>query len=450
MVLVDDDENILTVLCMRIEAAGYSVATARNGDEALECVLARRPVAVVSDLRLENENGLDVMARVHEVDPDVPVLILTAHGSIPNAIEAMNRGATAYLTKPVDRDELFAHLTKATAHRALTDEVQVLRAAVEERGELQGLVGRSASIRKVFSLIERVAPMNTTVAVFGESGTGKELAARAIHGLSRRANRSFIPVNCAALPDTLLQSELFGYKKGAFTDARSDKPGLFAAADGGTLLLDEIGDVSPTMQRALLRVIQEGEITPLGSNTPIKVDVRVIVSTNRDLAAAVRAGTFREDLYYRLVVVPLHLPPLSERMDDVPLLVNHFLKKHCNRLGRPLKTVQPEVYASLAARRWPGNVRELEHAVERAVVLSDRDVLDVDEFSDAGGGPSPVRAEHIKPLREARDQWERGYLVKLLKTTGGNVSAAARLAGKYRADLYGLLKKHQLNPSDYK
>lgn len=404
---------------------------------------------VVCDLRLEQESGLDVMAELHRLDPQLPVLILTAHGSIPNAIEAMNEGAAGYLTKPVDRAELYAHLNKAIEQRRLKLEVESLRRAVDDRGELHGLLGQSPAMKAVFQRIRRVAPLDSTVAIFGPSGSGKELAARAIHALSSRANRPFVAVNCGALPDTLLQSELFGYKKGAFTDARTDKVGLIKSADGGTLMLDEIGDVSPAMQRSLLRVLQEGEITPLGAQRPTTVDIRVIVATNKDLAAMVEDGSFREDLYYRLVVVPLHMPALKDRPEDIPILAQHFVDKHAERLGRGAE-LSSEAVQHLMERRWPGNVRELEHAVERALVLSFGELLTPEDFADTGVGPGGHRAADIKPLREARDEWEREYLAGLLRATGGNVSSAARKAGKYRADLYGLLKKHGLDPKDYK
>jgi two-component system, NtrC family, response regulator GlrR len=326
-----------------------------------------------------------------------------------------------------------------------------LRRAVEKRESLEGILGRSAAMRKVFELIERVAPMTTTVTIQGESGTGKELVARAIHRLSPRANRPFVGVNCAALPDTLLQSELFGYRKGAFTDARTDKDGLFQRADGGTLLLDEIGDISSTMQRALLRALQEGEVTPLGSNDAMRVDVRVVVATNKDLKAEVESGRFREDLYYRLHVVPIHLPPLRERLEDVPLLTGHFVERLCKTHGKPVPMISAEAMDHMTRAKWPGNVRELENTLERAVVLCDGDTISLEDLlTFAGRGLEPTLTEELPPLREARDAWEREYLMRLLKSTGGNVSAAARKAGKYRADLYGLLKKHEINATDFK
>jgi len=449
VLLVDDDENILTVLSMRLKAGGYRAVTAKTGDDAVRLTVDEHPDVVLSDLRLEGENGLDVMERIHQVDDQIPVLIITAHGSIPNAIEAMNKGAAGYLTKPVDRDELFAQLARCVEQHQLAEEVAGLRRAVETRAELEGIVGRSGAMKKVFELIERVAPTTTTVMVTGDSGTGKEMVAKAVHALSPRANRPFVAVNCAALPDTLLQSELFGYKKGAFTDARTDKEGLFQRAHGGTLLLDEVGDISPTMQRSLLRALQEGEVTPLGGNKPVRVDVRVVVATNKDLKAEVEMGTFRQDLYFRLHVVPIHLPALRERVEDIPLLAQHFLHEFVTRHDKPIKGFSPEAMQRLESARWPGNVRELQNTLERAIILCDGDrvtVRDLEEFGD----PIGVDGEDIVPLREARDAFERQYLARLLRSTNGNVSAAARQAGKYRADLYGLLKKHGIDPGDYK
>ncbi|HJN73112.1 MAG TPA: sigma-54 dependent transcriptional regulator [Myxococcota bacterium] len=449
VLLVDDDENILTVLSMRLKAGGYRALTARTGDEAVRFVVDERPDVVLSDLRLEGEDGLDVMERVHRIDDQIPVLIITAHGSIPNAIEAMNKGAAGYLTKPIDREELFAQLARCVEQHQLAEEVAGLRRAVESRAELEGIIGRSSAMKKVFELIERVAPTTTTVLISGDSGTGKEMVAKAIHSLSPRANRQFVAVNCAALPDTLLQSELFGYKKGAFTDARTDKEGLFQRAHGGTLLLDEVGDISPAMQRSLLRVLQEGEITRLGGGKPKRIDVRVVVATNKDLRAEVERGNFRQDLYFRLHVVPIHVPSLRERAEDVPLLAQHFLERFCKRHDKPIKGFAPEAMQRLESARWPGNVRELENTLERAIILCDGDRLSVRDLEEFGN-PIGVDGEEIVPLREARDAFERQYLTRLLRSTTGNVSAAARQAGKYRADLYGLLKKHGIDPGDYK
>ncbi|MCP4804353.1 MAG: sigma-54-dependent Fis family transcriptional regulator [Proteobacteria bacterium] len=449
VLLVDDDENILTVLSMRLKAGGYRAVTAKTKAEAVRATVDEGPDVVLSDLRLDEEDGLDVMEAIHGIDSGIPVLIITAHGSIPNAIEAMEKGAAGYLTKPIDRNELFAQLARCVEQRQLAEEVQSLRRAVDDRAELEGIIGKSAAMKKVFELVERVAPTTTTVLVHGESGTGKELVAKAVHSLSPRANRSFVAVNCAALPDTLLQSELFGYKKGAFTDARTDKDGLFQAADGGTLFLDEIGDISPTMQRALLRVLQEGEVTPLGGGHAQKVDVRVVVATNKDLAAEVEAGSFRQDLYFRLHVVPIHLPQLRERDEDVALLARHFLARFNDRHNKNIAGFTPEALAVMEVTRWPGNVRELENTVERAVILCDNERIDAADLAEFGDTVS-VDTEDIVPLREARDAFERAYLMRLLRNTNGNVSAAARQAGKYRADLYGLLKKHALDPGDYK
>jgi DNA-binding NtrC family response regulator len=453
VLLIDDDENILTVLEMRLKAGGYEVYTARDGAEAKEVLGSVNVDVVLSDLRLEYEDGLDIMEEIHSRDSDIPVLILTAHGSISNAVDAMKRGAAGYLTKPVDRTELFAQLKRCVSNRYLAQEVQGLRRAVEERAELQGIVGTSAGMRRVFELVERVAPTRLTVAIQGESGTGKELVAQAIHALSPRANREFLAVNCAALPEGLLQSELFGHRKGSFTGADSDREGLFQRAHGGTLFLDEIGDMSPALQASLLRVLQEGEVRPVGDRKSIRVDVRVVVATHRDLRKLVDEGSFRKDLYYRVNVATIHLPPLRDRVRDIPLLARHFLEEFTESQGRPGLTLGPDAISALESHRWPGNVRELRHAIERAVVMTDGDQVDapalllrpMDKRS-----PENASGEPVGNLREARQEWEKLYLKRLMRECGGNVSEAARRAGKYRSDLYNLLRKHGIEPQEFK
>jgi two-component system response regulator GlrR len=454
VLLIDDDENILTVLEMRLKAGGYEVHTARDGQQAKE-VLSRVQVDVVlSDLRLEYEDGLDIMADILAGDADIPVLILTAHGSISNAVDAMKRGAAGYLTKPVDRTELFAQLKRCVANRQLAQEVQGLRRAVQDRAELEGIVGASAAMRRVFELVERLAPTRLTVAIQGESGTGKELVAHAIHGLSPRANREFLAVNCAALPEGLLQSELFGHRKGSFTGADRDREGLFQRAHGGTLFLDEIGDMSPALQASLLRVLQEGEVRPVGSQKSIKVDVRVVVATHRDLRKLVDEGAFRKDLYYRVNVATIHLPPLRDRGTDIELLAQHFLSDLATAHGRPGLSLRTDTMAAINSHAWPGNVRELRHAIERAMVMSDGDEIGPEALllgpMDEMPRTSSDEAEPAGNLRDARQAWEKLYLERLLRECTGNVSEAARRAGKYRSDLYNLLRKHGIEPQDFK
>jgi len=462
VLLIDDDENIRTVLEMRLEAGGWSVHSVADGAGAMKVLGAHAIDVVLSDLRLEREDGLELMELIHEVDGDMPVLILTAHGSIPNAVDAMNRGAAGYITKPVDRDELFAVLAKALASRHLSREVDGLRRAVDERGELFGIIGSSPPMRSVFSLIERFGPTRLTAAIHGESGTGKELVAQALHQLSGRANKEFLAINCAALPEALLQSELFGYKRGAFTGATQDREGLFMRADGGTLFLDEIGDMSPALQVSLLRVLQEGEIMPVGGRGHQKVDVRVIVATHRDLAKLVEEGSFRADLFYRIHVALIHLPPLRERGEDIEILAQHFLARFAERHQRADLAFSGAALEAMGRHGWPGNVRELEHAVERAVVMAIGPAIEVEDLFLGTGvdalslgvgssaGALATASGEILTHKEARTAWERTYLERLLKSTGGNVSACARRAGKYRADIYALLRKHELNPNDYK
>jgi two-component system response regulator GlrR len=453
VLLIDDDENILTVLEMRLKAGGYDVCCARDGDEAKAILDSMSVDVVLSDLRLEYEDGLDIMEEIHSRDSDIPVLILTAHGSISNAVDAMKRGAAGYLTKPVDRTELFAQLRRCVSTRQLAQEVVGLRRAVEVRNELNGIVGGSAGMRRVFELVERVAPTRLTVAIQGESGTGKELVARAIHALSPRANREFLAVNCAALPEGLLQSELFGHRKGSFTGANSDREGLFQRAHGGTLFLDEIGDMSPALQAALLRVLQEGEVRPVGDRSSIQVDVRVVVATHRDLRKLVDEGSFRKDLYYRVNVATIHLPPLRDRDRDIELLARHFLEELGERHGRDALTLGADAIQALESHPWPGNVRELRHAIERALVMSDGDEIGAPDLCLNSMDDAPRSVSSGEPVgnhKEARAQWEKVYLERLLRECGGNVSEAARRAGKYRSDLYSLLRKHAIEPQDYK
>lgn len=447
VLLIDDDEDILTVLEMRLEAAGHIVLTARDRAEAL-CGLAESQVDVaIADLRLGDDDGLDVMEALREVDPNLPVLILTAHGTIPNAVEAVRRGAWGYLTKPVDRQELFEQIGRCVEQRRARRPT----ASSADRNSLQGIIGSSPAMQRVFRLIEKVAPTRLVVTIEGESGTGKELVARAIHRLSPRADQPFLAINCAAMPDSLLQTELFGHKKGTFTGATADREGLFQRAHGGTLLLDEIGDMTPALQGALLRALQEGEVMPVGGREPVKVDVRVIVATHRDLRKLVEEEKFRQDLFYRVNVAHVHLPPLRERGDDVLLLAERFLERFAEQHGRPGLRLGEAARAALLAHAWPGNVRELQHAIERAVVMCIGEEIEVECLFPDGHGPGASPAgDEIRPLREARDAWERAYLERLLGRTGGNVSAAARLAGKYRADLYALLKKHGIDPRAFK
>jgi len=446
ILVVDDDEGLLQLLKMRLTAMGFAVTTCLSGDKAI--AEARRNVydLAITDLRLGDQDGLSVMEQLLLIHPSLPVLILTAHGTIPNAVEAIRNGAYGYLTKPFDDQELKVYIEKALAQRRMSREIERLKLLVKELYGMENIVARSPKMRFLLQQVAQVADTESTVCLSGETGVGKEVVARVIHCNSRRAQGPFIPVNCAAIPDTLFESELFGHVRGAFTGAVGSKRGLFQCASGGTLFLDEIGDLPPALQVKLLRVIQEREVLEVGGEAPIKVDVRIIAATNRDLAEAVRAGTFREDLYYRIQVVPLTVPPLRERRDDIPVLAQQFLKESAKRMNKDIRGFTPEAMQKMMLYPWPGNVRELENTTEKAVVLTRQDMITADLIPSAPEGPDG----RLKPLTEAKEEFERAYLKELLQQTGGNISRAALIAGRYRADFYKLLKKYGLHPSEHR
>ena len=446
IIVVDDDEGLLRLLTMRLSAMGFDVTTCTTGEEAL--AVAKREVfdLALTDLRLPDVDGLAVLEELRLIHPDLPVLLLTAHGSIPNAVEAMQKGAFGYLTKPFDDNELQATLEKALAKQRMSREIQRLKLLVKELYGLENVPARSPKMQALLEQVARVAESDATICISGETGTGKEVIARVIHCNSQRARGSFIAVNCGAIPESLFESELFGHVKGAFTGALASKRGLFQSAEGGTLFLDEIGEMPLNLQVKLLRAIQEREVLAVGSERPTKINVRIITSTNKDLSAAVRVGTFREDLFYRIQVFPMTVPPLRERRDDIPLLAQHFLQQSCRRMHKEIRGFLPAAMQKLMLYSWPGNIRELENTIEKAVVLSSQDMITSDLL------PSVIETTEgqAKPLTEAKEEFERNYLKGMLQLTGGNISRAAQIAGRYRADFYKLLKKHGLHPGDAK
>jgi len=446
LLIVDDDRNLLELMKMRLESSGYVVTTAPDEDEAKAAAVGEAFDLAILDLQLVRQDGISLMEELHRVRPDMPVIILTAHGSIESAVEAMKRGAFTYLTKPFDARELILHVEHALENKRLASEINRLKGLLTERYDFQNIVARSAAMQTVLEAVSRIAKTDSTVYVRGESGTGKELIARAIHLASNRKDKPFVAINCAALPETLLESELFGHEKGAFTGAVKSSKGLFAQAHEGSIFLDEIGDMPLSIQAKFLRVLQERQFYPVGSEQPLEVDVRVIVATNKDLEEHVRQGLFREDLYYRIHVIPVVLPPLRERKEDIPVLVDHFLKKFCGQMNKDIKGLTPLAMQRLMLHDWPGNVRELENTIEYALAMTRQDVLTEDLILPAKG----TSEETIKPLKEARETFEKSYLIRILELTRGNVSRAATLAGKYRADLYNLLKKYLINPADFK
>jgi len=446
ILIVDDDENLLEVLRMRLESAGYNVFTALREGDALDLIQKNDLSLSIIDLQLTERDGISLMEDIHRINPEIPVIILTAYGTIESAVDAMKRGAYSYLTKPFDPRELLMQIEKALEKRRLTSEVRRLQGLIEEQYKFENIIAKSERMRQILYQVFRIAVTDSTVLIQGESGTGKELIARAIHLASPRKDGPFIAINCAALPETLLESELFGYEKGAFTGAIRSTKGLFTQAHGGTVFLDEIGDMPMSIQAKMLRVLQDRQFYPLGSKKPVEVDVRVITATNMDLEREVKEGRFREDLYYRIHVIPIQIPPLRERKEDIPALVNHFIKKFNQRMKKNVRGVSPMAMQKLMAHDWPGNVRELENTIEFAMAMTEHDIIQEDLILHTKG----VIPEPVKTLKEAREAFEREYLIHVLSMVNGNVSRAAEIAGRYRADFYILLKKYNIKPESFK
>ncbi len=445
ILVVDDDKNLLDLISMRLVASGFEVKAVDHENLAKEAVAQEIFSVAVIDLQLVNQNGISLMEELHLIQPDMQVIILTAHGSIGSAVEAMERGALNYLTKPFDSRELILQIERGLEKSKLTGEISRLKELLEERFKFTNIIGRSEPMRRVLDQVARIASTDSTVAIYGASGTGKELIAKAIHISSQRKDEPFLAINCAAIPESLLESELFGYEKGAFTGAVKSSRGLFSRADQGTLFLDEIGDMYFSIQAKLLRVLQEKTFVPLGSEKPLSVDVRVIVATNKNLKEEVKKGNFREDLFYRIHVIPIELPPLKDRKEDIPPLVDFFIKKYSELMEKKIKSVSPEGMQKMMLHDWPGNVRELENTIEYAVAMTNCDVLSEDLILQKKEGQ-----QDLLTLQEARAAFEKNYIEDLLKITGGNVSKAAELAGKYRADLYNMMKKHGISPQEFK
>ena len=447
ILVVDDDPNLLELVKMRLESADYEVTTASMEEEALGAVKDQAFDLSILDLQLAHRDGISLMEELHLVLPGMPVIILTAYGTIESAVEAMKRGAYSYLTKPFDPRDLLFQLERALENRRLNSEVQRLKDLLSERFDFSNIIAKSEKMQKVLEAVAQIARIDSTVYIHGESGTGKELIAKAIHLASERKDMSFVAINCAAIPESLLESKLFGHEKGAFTGAIRSTKGLFAQAHEGTIFLDEIGDMSLPIQAKLLRVLQERQFYPVGSEKLVEVDVRVIVATNKDLEAQVKQGLFREDLFYRIHVIPVYLPPLRERKEDIPSLADHFLKKFSQQMKKEVKGLSPSALQRLMLHDWPGNVRELENTIEYAVAMTQQEVLTEEYILQTKGSLSN---EPLKPLREARDDYEKNYIIQLLEICRGNVTQAAKMAGKYRADFYDLLKKHNLKIENFK
>ena len=447
LLIVDDDLNILKVLKMRLESEGYQVETASQMEAVKDLVAKNEYDLAVFDLKLSGGNGIDLMKNIHDVDPNLSVIILTAYGTIESAVEAMKEGAYIYLTKPFDYRELLLQVKNGIEKSNLSREVKRLRSIVRQNHTIQNIVGQSEIMKKVFDLTFLAAESNSNVFISGESGTGKGMIARALHQLSDRKDKPFVALNCAAIPDTLLESELFGYEKGAFTGAAARKKGLFVQADGGIIFLDEISEIPLAMQAKLLKAIDEKEFYSLGAQKSVKVDIRIISSSNKDLEMEVDKGNFRSDLFYRIHVIPIRMPPLRERKEDIPLLVEHFLEKYAVKINKKIKTITPQAVQKIMLYSWPGNVRELENIIECAAVMAKEDVINEDLIVLPTQNMDEIA---FKSFKESKQDFERSYLIELMKISRGNVSQAAKLAGKYRADLYDLLEKYNLNPLEFR
>jgi two-component system response regulator GlrR len=443
ILVVDDDADMLRLLSMRLTAAGYRVSAVGSAEAALNQLDIEQPQLVLSDVQLPGRDGLALFDLVRARHPALPVILLTAHGTIPDAVEATARGVFTYLTKPFDGKALLDKIAQALSLSAPV--VQAPKGGGDESWRDE-IVSRSGRMAEVLAEAQMVAQSDASVLMLGDSGTGKELLARAIHRASARARKPFVAVNCGAIPEALLESELFGHVRGAFTDAVTNHKGLFQAADGGSLLLDEIGDMPPALQVKLLRVLQERAVRPLGSSQSIPVDVRILSATHRDLEVAMAAGQFREDLYYRLNVVTLTLPELGERREDIPLLAQHFLQRLAAKYGKRLSGFAPEALKALTTAAWPGNVRQLHNVVEQVCALSTTPLIPLALVQRALRTP----AIEVLPYAEAKRKFEREYLIGLLKLTDGNAADAARLADRNRTEFYRLMQKHELTPGLFK
>jgi len=443
ILVVEDEEKLRRVIELQLVSAGFEVDQAGSAEEGLK--LADRADLILTDLRLPGMDGLELIRAIRRQNAATPIIVITAFGTVESAVEAMKAGAFDFLPKPFSMDHLMAVVHKALEVRSLRDENRTLREQLVRRYSFENIVGRSPAMQEIFATIERVAPTRATVLIAGESGTGKDLIAKAIHYHSPRRDRPFVKINCTAIPENLMESELFGYEKGAFTGAVTSKPGRFELADTGTVFLDEIGDVPPNIQVKLLRVLQERAFERLGSNRTRQIDVRVIAATNADLRAALEHGAFREDLYYRLNVVPINVPPLRERKEDIPALAEHFIRKYAAEFSSRVKGISEEALELLRRYHWPGNVRELENVIERSLVLCSGEMLEAADIKlDSASRNSRASDEPLLPEGMTLEEHERELIRKALEKAKGNKSQAARLLGlsrnalRYRLSQMGL------------
>jgi len=449
ILIAEDDTNFRRVLEFQLNEAGYRTTVAETGNKALELFAEHHHRIVLTDLNMPGISGTEVLKRVKEISPDTPVVIITAFGSIDSAVEAMKLGAFHYLTKPVNNDELLHTVNNAFKYSELIKENRTLREAISSAFRFDGIVGSSKAMRKVLDQAERLAPVDTTVLITGESGTGKEILAKAIHYNSPRGRKPFMVINCGAIPDTLLESELFGYRKGAFSGAVSNKTGKFEAADGGSVFLDEISELPLPLQVKVLRVVQENEINMVGENKARKVDVRIIAAANRDLKQMAAEGEFRQDLYYRLNVAPLHLPPLRERKEDIPALARFLVERICKKHNRAPLSLGSDILRKLESYDWPGNVRELENSMERLVIFSQTDEADIKDLPEEIRSPSLAVGNaifRIPPEGVSMPELEKQLVITALERSDWNQTRAANFLGISRNVLIYRMQKYRLGP----
>jgi DNA-binding NtrC family response regulator len=456
VLIVDDEPDMLDNVSRILTRAGHHCVAVTDPERALQMIDADRPDLVLTDLKMPKRDGIEILKAARQADPHLPVIIMTAHGTIESAVEAMRQGAFHYVTKPFNNEELRLLVERGLAQRGLALENVNLRGQLQSTYHFENIIGRSRAMTAVFELVKKAARSEANILIVGESGTGKELVARAIHANSQRAGGAFVPVDCASLPENLLESELFGHEKGAFTGALRTKPGLIEVAHRGTLFLDEIAELPLGLQVKLLRALQERQIRRVGGTRQIDVDVRLVSATNRNLRELVVKGRFREELYYRVNVIAITLPTLKERQGDVTLLAHHFLKKYSQGRQPPLKGFEDDALAALDAYQWAGNVRELQNVVERAAALAEGETITVKDLPDHLASPQPdgkvepVAAVGNLPLKDAKEEWmrrlEAAYLKELLDRHRGNISQAAREAGVDRKTLHRLINKHRLSP----
>jgi DNA-binding NtrC family response regulator len=444
LILVAEDEDLMRAIISRLlEGAGYRVAAVASAEEALEAFAAEDVAVTLTDIRMAGMDGLALLDRIKDVDAEALVVVMTAYSSVDSAVAALRKGAYDYVTKPFVNEDLLQSVKNALRQRELFRENRHLRRELDRRYSFSEIIGTSESLQQVFRLVEKIAATNTNILIYGESGTGKELVARAIHHNSPRSDRPFVAINCGALPETLLESELFGHTKGAFTGATSARVGLFRSAEGGTIFLDEIGEISQALQVRLLRAVQEHEVTPVGASTPARFDARIICATNRDLEKEVSEGRFREDLFYRLNIIEVHLPPLRERREDIPLLARHFVKHTAREQAQGEKPIEPAAMSALINYNWPGNVRELQNAVERAFTLSG-EAIDLDSLPprvrDAAGQAPAVRDPD--GLRPTLEEVERRHILDTLASVNQDKARAANILGIDLSTLYRKLKRY--------